>query len=238
MEDVINNSQASNQSFSAFVNWKECDSQSMGQLAAMVKEVEEEKKATRAEKLRARLGLGMYKVKTNQIEKSGSEIMTTWETTSSSDSLNVSTSSATSAQHIPSITLSHARQTGPSHVVANLDPGRPIPKLIGGPQLLPTAFSSRMIHEYALPSSPPDDLPKCVSPEMVMSPTKPDYRTPVMKRIIEEAYSDDEEEEDEMSPEERLQRQREKRFKMGDLTSSVVKGNAAKGLLELMSGRR
>lgn len=217
----------------------------MGQLTAMVKEVEDEKKTTRAEKLRARLGLGMYKVKTNQIEKSGSEIMTTWETTSSSDSLNASTSthstltsSATSVQPIPSITLSHTHQPTVSHVVANLDPGRPIPKLIGGPQLLPTAFSSRMIHEYALPSSPPDDLPKCVSPEMVMSPTRPDYRTPVMKRIVEQEYSDDEEEEDELSPEERLQRQREKRFKMGDLTSSVVKGNAAKGLLELMSGRR
>lgn len=68
-----------------------------------------------------------------------------------------------------------------------------------------------------------------------MSPTRPDYRTPTARRIRDE--DEDDEDGDEVTPEESVQRQREKRFDLGDLTSSVVKNNVAKGLLEL-SGRR
>lgn len=237
----MDNSQASQQSFSNFVDWKECETQPSDQPPA----VEEKKRTTRADMLRLRLGFAGYKVKTNQVDKKGSEILSTWESSSMSElkSLNASTSATTTmtssfeSNTIPSITLSPA-QHEVTHVKANLDPGRPIPKLSGGPVLLPTAYSSRMIHDYNMPSSPPDaTLPKCVSPEQVMSPTQPTYRTPIPKRRREEDEGTADEE-IELTVEERLQRQREKRFELGDLTSSVVKGNAAKGLLELMAGRR
>ncbi|KAF2656179.1 hypothetical protein K491DRAFT_778158 [Lophiostoma macrostomum CBS 122681] len=243
--EVVDNSQASNQSFSNFLNYDACDSQPTEPPPPAV----DPPKSTRAELLRLRLGLATYKVKTNQVDKSGSDIISHWETTysSSTTDLNASTSSAatltsssTSAankQTIPSITLSPVRREPVLHVTARLDPGQPIPKLVGGPQLLPTAFSSRMIHDYNLPSSPPDQLPKCVSPEEVYSPTHREYTTPVARRL-RDGNEEGGEEVEELTVSSRMQKQREKRFERGDVTSSVVKGNAAKGLLELMSGRR
>lgn len=41
-----------------------------------------------------------------------------------------------------------------------------------------------------------------------------------------------------ITPHQRLQRLKEQSYLEGDLTSSAVKGNAAKGLLELMNARR
>jgi hypothetical protein len=233
----------SQRSFSNFVDWAECDSsQPSDQTVTSTAPVPT--KPSRADLLRLRLGLAGYKVKTNQVEKSGSEIISTWEET---------TSPPSKSNAIPSITLSKpVPHDAPIHIKANLDPGHPIPKLSAGPVLLPTPFSSRLIEMSQVPSSPPppaDALPKCVSPEMVMSPTRGDYRTPAAKRIrkadyendVEEGDEEEEEEEEgteDMTVQERLQHLREKGDGLGDLTSSVVKGHAAMGLLELNSGRR
>ena len=244
MEETIDDSQASNQSFSAFLNLDACASQPLEEQLPPPPAIEAEKTATRADLLRLRLGLANYKVKTNQLDKTGSEIMSTWETSSASKSLNASTSShttvtsrSTSNPPVPSITLSPVRLHTASHVKVNLDPGRPIPKLTGGPQLLPTSISSRMIYDYHLPSSPPDQLLKCVSPEQVMSPTRPEYHTPVATRIREED-TDDRRSVEDTPLEERIRRQRAKMFELGDVTSSAVKKDVAHGLMELSSGRR
>jgi hypothetical protein len=222
------NSQQSNQSFSNFVNWRECDGQSQQQSQSQLQSQpptppeSAKKKSTKLDRLRLGLGLAMYKVKTNQVDKSGSEVMSRWETTSAVDASISATAVPTLNRSIPPPALSPARRA--THIIANLDPGRPVPKLFGGPQLLPTAISSRMIYDYHLPSSPPEvTAPTCVSPEQVMSPTKSTYYTPPARRILEDDYEDEED----LPAEERLQKRRE------GLMSSVVKGNAAKGLLEL-----
>ncbi|KAF2264927.1 hypothetical protein CC78DRAFT_616320 [Lojkania enalia] len=237
VDDDFPVSQESQQSFSMFVNYNACESQQSEHPVVEAPPLVEEKKS-RAELLKLRLGFGIYKVKTNQVAKTGAEILSTWETTSSLDpSLNASTLTAVTSSVapmdstlIPSITLSPA-QRDVTHVVANIDPSNTFPKLVGGPVLLPTAYSSRMIHDFHLPSSPPNAHPTSVSPQQLVSPKK--YRTPVAKRVRTEADENREE-----TVEERLQRIREERYYDGDLTSSVVKGHAAKGLLELMSGRK
>lgn len=62
------------------------------------------------------------------------------------------------------------------------------------------------------------------------------FATPVaQRRGVEQLSSPPESEErDGMDGEARAGRRREERFETGDLTSSVVKGRAASGLLELM----
>jgi hypothetical protein len=87
----------------------------------------------------------------------------------------------------------------------------PIGPLLPTPLLLPTSYSSRLITTTKeLPSSPPP----VVSPtKSAGSPTKSaGMRTPMAQSRF-------------ASPE-----------KEGDLTSSVVKGRAASGLLKLMAG--
>lgn len=233
--------QASKESFSMFVNYGACESQNSDQPQPPA--VEEKK--SRVDLLRTRLGFGMYKVKTKQIATSGSEIIANYEALSSSTATDVSASTAitssaesTTEHTVPSIALSPARRDPqPVFIEANLDPFRPIGKLTPAPVLLPTAVSSRLIQDYYMPSSPP----QVVSPEQLNSPVrqKSSYRTPVPKRVRTDEVLEEEEEEDrEETVEERLLRLQEKRFQQGDLTSSVVKGNAAKGLLELMAGKR
>ncbi|KAK4554957.1 hypothetical protein LTR86_008105 [Recurvomyces mirabilis] len=88
----------------------------------------------------------------------------------------------------------------------------PVPKLLPAPVLLPTAYSSRMVYGPALPSSPPDtlrtDRPRPVDDELPSGHHRY-YR--VHPR----------------SPERRLQRDEL------ELTSSVVKGRVAEGLVGL-----
>lgn len=234
--------QASKESFSAFINYGACASQPTDH--SQPQPPLEEAKKSRAEILRARLGLGIYKVKTNQVSKRGLDIISSWEATSSLETASASISTAVTSsaesipQPLPSFTLSPAPQDSqPVFVKANLDPFRPIGKLTPAPVLLPTAVSSRMLHDYHMPSSPP----QAVSPEQLMSPAKKEasYTTPVPKRTKldgerSEGEDEAEEEEREDTVEERLQ----KRFREGDLTSSAVKGHAAKGLMELMAGKR
>lgn len=178
------------------------------------------------------------------------------------------------------------------HIKANLDPFLPTAKLslggIGGPILRPTAFApsevrKRDIHGYDVRSSPPPELPECVSPAQLSSPhrvervEREEYQTPAARRIYEENYSDSdaEEEKDEEEEQEpwaqytngkeeaedsdvastvdsrdsgmrsvgrRAERAKAQKLELERLererARSPDKGNAAKGLLELMSGRR
>ncbi|KAK3674631.1 hypothetical protein LTR78_005353 [Recurvomyces mirabilis] len=90
--------------------------------------------------------------------------------------------------------------------------GLPVPKLLPAPVLLPTACSSRMIYGPALPSSPPDLLPtdRLRSADDELSGCDHRY------------YRDHP-----RSPERRLHQDE------AELTSSVVKGRVAEGLIGL-----
>ncbi|KAF2001757.1 hypothetical protein P154DRAFT_562468 [Amniculicola lignicola CBS 123094] len=280
-------SQETNKSFSEYLNFSACESQQSDHAPPAAPEPEA-RKPSRAEMLKTRLGFARYKVDTHQIAKPSLEIlstfdsMTTTTTTTTSTSLTTShsttlptepTSSASSSQPlIPSITVSPVHLTPtpvPTFIIANIDKAnsttKTFPKLSFIPSLPETEVgrSSRMIgaynHGHGPPSSPPDaqmmDLPKTVSPEQILSPTRTyaRYLTPVPRRRRGGAgYGDEEgdvdvdmEDEGEGYEEgrrggtvERIQRARERRFEEGDLTSSVVKGVVAKGLLELMQGGR
>lgn len=239
LPDNSQDTQASKKSFSEYFDFES------GAQPPPVAEAEQEpvaepaKKKSKIELLRLSLGIGMYKVKTNQVSKRGKDIISKWEITTSNRSMDTSSSVAltssvhsTTSQTIPSIKVSR-----PNFISANLDPGRPIGRLGTGPILLPTAISSRMIYDSRLPSSPP----MSVAPEQLMSPVRAmsNFRTPVPQKIrdVDEDY-EGEEMDLEGTAAEHLHRIREHMFEEGDLTSSAVKGHAAKGLMELMTSRR
>lgn len=165
----------------------------------------------------------------------------------SSDALHASsstamTSSRESIQDVPNITISSPRRE-PKFVKANLDPFRPIGNL-GQPPVqfaIPkdaSQISSRTIqgYNYNLSSSPPGAvLPQSVSPNQLMSPVK---RKAYYASTLGE-HDHAEIEEGAAAAHRRLQRLKDQSYyTAGDMTSSVVKDNAAVGLLELMSGRR
>lgn len=178
-----------------------------------------------AETLRLRLRVALYKVQTNQTKTPLSELtLPTYQQPTPSLTLSSTNSSHPS---VPSITLSPARHQSLTNSSA-------FPRLLPAPVLLPTAYSSRMITESHIPSSPPSTR---TSPDR--SKTAAAFATPIARRRV--VQQSDRESEDEDTDEgdgdcemEMLQRRREQRFEDGDLTSSVVKGRAASGLLELM----
>lgn len=138
---------------------------------------------------------------------------------------------------VPNINRSPARRDPqPAFITANLDPFRPIGKLTPAPILLPPTTSSRIVHDYDMPSSPPPgETPKLISPAQLRSPTKQpqDYTTPVNQSPQSQKPDDDSRDGSAQSGLRKMQR-----FQEGDLTSSAVKGNAAKGLMQLMAGKR
>jgi hypothetical protein len=204
---------------------------------------EENKEKSKAELLRTRLIFAQYKVKTNQTTKRSSEIISTWESSSPEAAITpittaITSSGETTESHaVPNITLSAThRNVEFISIKANLDPGRPIGNLSAAPVLVPTAYSSRMPQEYnIMPSSPPQ---QSVSPEQLLSPvkSKANFPTPVPANPEEQdqiEYSFDE------PIETRIERLHEERVQEGSGSrSSVVKGNAAEGLMDLMQSRR
>ncbi|KAJ4360721.1 uncharacterized protein N0V89_001288 [Didymosphaeria variabile] len=246
MHEAVNSqdTQGTNNSFSALIDFDLCASQNSVQAPASrapspPSPVLEENNS-RADLLRTRLCFGIYKVKTNQVTKSGSDIISTWESsfyhaTDASTSMAITSFDGSKDVHqVPDITISSARRDHqPVFVKANLDPFRPIGnlKLTPAPVLLPTATSSRILHDYDMPSSPP----QVISPEQLRSPVKQrlDYATPVNQSPRSERAEDDVGDGSAQSGLRKLQR-----FQEGELTSSAVKGNAAKGLMQLMAGKR
>ena len=228
----IINSQGSQNSFSALINYDLCASQNSAlppppPARLPTPPTPEQERKSRAELLRTRLGFGIYKVKTNQVEKRSTEIISMWES-SSSDPADASTSAESKDTHNVS---SINRSAQPVFIKANLDPFRPIGKLTPAPILLPPTTSSRIIHDYDMPSSPP----RVVSPEQLRSPAKQrlDYTTPVNQSPRSEKTDADSKDGSAQSGLRKMQR-----FQDSELTSSAVKGNAAKGLMQLMAGKR
>lgn len=151
-------------------------------------------------------------------------MLSDYELSSSPDalrsSINAYTTSAEhlalpAAQRVPDITISSPSRN-PVFVKANLDPFRPIgalgqPPVSFAPPTQSYGIESRAVEGYEVGSSPPV---QSVSPAALMSPIR-----------------------GEESKHDRLQRLKEQQWKE---TNSVQgnAGNAAKGLLELMSGKR
>lgn len=182
---------------------------------------------SRAQLLRTRLTFAKYKVRTNQVSKPATEVLSDYELSSSPDALRTSGSSthtiaattsaeylSTPAQRVPNITISSPSRH-PVFVKANLDPFRPIGTLGAAPvHFAPpthsTGVESRTVDGYEVRSSPPV---QSVSPAALTSPLR-----------------------GEESKHERLQRLKEQQWRESSGQGNA--GNAAKGLLELMSGRR
>jgi hypothetical protein len=181
---------------------------------------------SRAQLLRTRLTFAKYKVRTNQVSKPSREVLSDYELSSSPDALRTSVSTAayttsaemltaTPAQSVPNITISSPSRA-PVFVQANLDPFRPIgvlgqPPVSFAPPAASTGVESRVVEGYEVRSSPPV---QSVSPAALMSPTREGE-----------------------SKHERLARLKEQSYKESSSVQGNA-GNAAKGLLELMSGRR
>ncbi|KAF3006595.1 hypothetical protein E8E13_007128 [Curvularia kusanoi] len=177
---------------------------------------------SRAQLLRTRLTFAKYKVRTNQVSKPSHEVLSDYELSSSPDALRTSayTSSAellapAAVQRVPDITISSPSRH-PVFVRANLDPFRPIgalgqPPVSFAPPTENSAVEHRVIEGYEVGSSPPV---QSVSPAALMSPTR-----------------------GEESKHERLQRLKEQQWRENSGATGNA-GNAAKGLMELMSGRR
>jgi hypothetical protein len=177
-----------------------------------------------AQLLRTRLTFAKYKVNTNQVTKPSREILSDFELSSSPDMLRTSNDAyLTSAEHlapaatqrVPDITISSPSRH-PVFVKANLDPFRPIgslglPPVSFAPPTQSSAIEQRVVEGYDVRSSPPV---QSVSPAALMSPTH-----------------------GEESKHERLQRLKEQKWKENSSTTGTA-GSAAKGLMELMSGRR
>ncbi|KAF2092157.1 hypothetical protein K490DRAFT_61602 [Saccharata proteae CBS 121410] len=182
---------------------------------------------TQAETLRLRLRVAFFKVKTDQtsVPLSRLEIPDRYQRKCASRSATTSPNSASasgpsqSAQNIPTIQISPSK---PSEERASS-----MPKLLPAPILRPTAYSSRMINEPSLPSSPPE------------SNGVDDEETPKGREEFETPTGNKHEAAQLSSPPGSGERGRQNSLteSQGDsdaLTSSVVKGRAASGLLELM----
>ncbi|KAF2502585.1 hypothetical protein BU16DRAFT_576568 [Lophium mytilinum] len=253
-------SQETNVSFSSLVNYNPDGSSSQARVSPPPQEVPEPsppvntsntaaptERKQRAEALRLRLRMAMYKVQTNQTEiplanlKLPASSATTKplsanspkpSTLTTETSISTTDSSLTSTSTVPSITFSRALSSPAAKPPTKL-------QLLPAPILLPTAYSSRFITEAGIfPSSPPGSI----SPSQThihppdLSPSH-SFVTPIAQRRAFEQLS---------SPPGSAERvggvntglRLNRRFEEGELTSSVVKGRAASGLIELMNSAR
>ncbi|KAH9873261.1 hypothetical protein J1614_005659 [Plenodomus biglobosus] len=264
--EALQNSQKSNQSFSDLLNYEMCASQKSehgiplepARKSLPVPTASQSRKS-RAEQLRTRLKFGLYKVKTNQVGKRDADIISTYEATisygpnASTPTRGIPTS--THPHHVPNITISSPHHDPrPVFVKANLDPFRPIGKLGAAPVLfLAPSDSLTPSSQQAIPydpsSSPPTAhaLPKSVSPKQLMSPVRQKHTsTPQMGMGMGMGEYDEADLDAShvaaphvhAQSHTQLQRLRDEQYLDGDVTSSAVKGNAAKGLLELMHAKR
>ena len=153
--------------------------------------------------LRLRLRVAMYKIQTNQADVPFAELRVEGRGVPSLSGQNA-VEEAVAALRKEALSV-QARRPPPS-----------IPKLLPAPVLRPTSYSSRMIYETNLPSSPP----LSGSPERL--PLAPPTRVSTPRRASRHLGSPS------SSPDRFQGRQAEQ-----ELTSSVVKGRVAEGLLGL-----
>lgn len=102
------------------------------------------KTVSHAEMLRLRLRVAMYKIRTNQVDVPFANLRVEGQENHASGDEGVEEAVASLRQE--------ARERMPQVV-------EPVPKLLPGPVLLPTAYSSRLIYEDPPPRSPPVESP-------------------------------------------------------------------------------
>ncbi|KAF2817609.1 uncharacterized protein BDZ99DRAFT_457333 [Mytilinidion resinicola] len=270
-EDVLEGeaqvSQETNQSFSSMINYNPDRSSSQTRVSPPATEVPEPppsvntsntkvltERQQRAEALRLRLRMAMYKVHTNQtdipladlklptpvtttpLSEPSTKLSTlTTEASISTAHTSLSTSLTSTTSTVPSITFSPALSSPTSKPPTK-------PQLLPAPVLLPTAYSSRFITESGIiPSSPPGSVSPAqthIHPPEDLSPSHDSFVTPMAQRRAFEQLSSPpgsgERDMGELTTSARANR----RFEEGDLTSSVVKGRAASGLIDLMNSVR
>ena len=167
--------------------------------------------------LRIRLKLAMYKVKTNQIHVPISELQI----------LPREPAKSLLKPDVPA-TLSAPK-------ALSLQPTLSKPKLLPAPVLIPTAYSARPVTEPYMPSSPPCSAPNSDedSPDSIDSEEE-DFTTPIASRDNRALLQPPVQLSSPPSSEKRVANTSRIYDAEGKLTSSVVKGRAANGLLELM----
>ena len=150
----------------------------------------------------------MYKVRTNQVEVPFAELRVEGSALKTGTSRAVEAAVASLREEARQLEASAGRASSGD---------KSYPKLLPAPTLKPTAYSSRMIYEPAMRSSPP----VIESPDRAGRSDEEDSdstpRATMRQACIE-------------SPE---SVRRPSRFEEVDLTSSVVKGRVAEGLLGL-----
>jgi hypothetical protein len=183
-------SSAERKSFSSLINYDPSSQTSNLMLSSI----------SYAELLKLRLRVAMYKVRTNQVDIPFTDLRVPE---------HAKVSKSPTAQAVEEAVAQLRREA----MEVNARQSTTIPKLLPAPVLKPTAYSSRMVYETNIPSSPPVSLsPDKLrsAPTNVFTPQKDfaQYGTP--RRSVERLR---------MPPEE--------------LTSSAVKGRVAEGLLGL-----
>ncbi|KAI9770082.1 MAG: hypothetical protein M1840_003532 [Geoglossum simile] len=170
-----------------------------------------------AEMLRIRLKFAMYKVKTNQIHVPMSELQFL---------------PREPAKSLPKPSIP-AASSAPETI--SLQPTLSKPKLLPAPLLVPTAYSARPVTEPYMPSSPPCSAPNSDedSPDLVDSEDQ-DFTTPIASRENRVILRSPVQLSSPPSSEKRVVNRSRIYDAEGRLTSSMVKGRAADGLLELL----
>lgn len=162
------------------------------------------KSTSRAQVLRLRLRVAMYKVRTNQVNVPFDKLLV--------DDKKPDNRAMPQAVEEAVAELRREAQEEMSRQSLN---SKPIPKLLRAPVLLPTAYSSRMIYGSAVPSSPPGsrspERHAYTGPQAVATPHRAGRQLSSPPDSAERGGRDFEQ----------------------DLTSSVVKGRVAEGLLGL-----
>ncbi|TKA76242.1 hypothetical protein B0A55_06389 [Friedmanniomyces simplex] len=182
--------------------------QAAGQSAQLVL-----KRTSRAEMLKLRLRVAMYKVRTNQVGVSFTDLrihpkhQTSGAGSYRGDALEKATSEAVEEA------VAELRREAQALLLRPDTSFRPRPKLLPAPVLLPTAYSSRFVYEPLLPSSPPASG----------SAEKRTTATPKSRQAMHTAGT---------SPDRAARRCGWEEVEQ-ELTSSVVKGRVAESLIGL-----
>ncbi|KIW35614.1 uncharacterized protein PV07_02300 [Cladophialophora immunda] len=196
----------------------------------------------KAETLRTRLQLALYKIQTNQITKPFARLQVPRTTSPppqlpppsssphSSSTVRQSSVPEMSAAQEARVAIARARATmGPRPTVKNLSS-------LPTPEIVPTAFSARWNHEVHaqpsnIPSSPPLSQADC-TPEASGGANHHDSKPSTPLQLSSPAPSQcGEDVEGDADT-------RRDHLRIAGLTSSVIKGEAANSLLELVRGVR
>jgi len=162
----------------------------------------------------------MYKVKTNQVDVPFDQLHIPGEGAAKTASQAVEEAVAQLREEARQV-QAHAQAQAQASATDNND--RPFPKLLPAPVLKPTAYSSRMIYDTALPSSPPaSKSPERGTLAQQMSMLAQQISTPARPHVRQLS-----------SPPDSAERDAARRDVDMDVTSSVVKGRVAEGLLGL-----